>query len=126
MLIATFGPATAWNGRQITYDGAGFALQDHGRVLPADVLAYERAGQLAWASDAAHEMVATAASVPAPPAPVAERVGIADIHKAHVPVGLAVVLIVVLVIVVIVGIVWAWTQAHNAIGVMPWPLAWPL
>ena len=46
MLIATFGATTAWQGRNIDFDGSSFVLQGHGPIMAADVLTYESQGML--------------------------------------------------------------------------------
>jgi hypothetical protein len=49
MLVATFGPATAWQGREIIWDVDHFILVGHGAIPAAGVLDYDRLGQLVWA-----------------------------------------------------------------------------
>jgi hypothetical protein len=49
MLVATFGPATAWQGREIIWDVDHFILVGHGAIPAAGVLDYDRLGQLQWA-----------------------------------------------------------------------------
>jgi hypothetical protein len=49
MLIATFGPTTAWVGKSITYQDGRFILEGHGPVSPESVLEYDRQGHLIWA-----------------------------------------------------------------------------
>jgi competence protein ComGC len=49
MLVATFGPSTAWQGREIIWDVDHFILVGHGAVPAAGVLDYDRRGQLVWA-----------------------------------------------------------------------------
>jgi hypothetical protein len=51
MLIATFGESTGWAGKTITRDGNSFFLQDHGPISAADVMEYDRQGQLVWATE---------------------------------------------------------------------------
>ena len=48
MLVATFGPATAWHGREIIWDVDHFILVGHGAIPAAGVLDYDRLGQLVW------------------------------------------------------------------------------
>ena len=48
MLVATFGPATAWHGREIIWDMDHFILVGHGAIPAAGVLDYDRLGQLVW------------------------------------------------------------------------------
>jgi hypothetical protein len=49
MLVAAFGPTTAWQGREIIWDADHFILVGHGAVPAAGVLDYDRRGQLIWA-----------------------------------------------------------------------------
>jgi type II secretory pathway pseudopilin PulG len=51
MLIATFGPSTAWVGKTITYQDGQFILEGHGPVPPGAVLEYDRQGHLTWAHE---------------------------------------------------------------------------
>ena len=60
MLVATFGPTTGWQGREIIWDVDRFILVGHGAVPAAGVLDYDRLGQLVWA---APELPAWVASV---------------------------------------------------------------
>ena len=48
MLVATFGPTTAWQGREIIWDTDRFILVGHGAIPAAGVLDYDRLGQLVW------------------------------------------------------------------------------
>jgi len=48
MLVATFGPNTAWEGREIIWDVDHFILVGHGAIPAAGVLDYDRRGQLVW------------------------------------------------------------------------------
>ena len=41
MVIATFGPTTAWHGKTITYENQQFTLEGHGAITAQDVVAYE-------------------------------------------------------------------------------------
>ena len=58
MLVATFGPSTAWQGREIIWDVDHFILVGHGAVPAAGVLDYDRRGQLLWADPALRPWVA--------------------------------------------------------------------
>jgi competence protein ComGC len=49
MLVATFGPTTGWEGREIIWDVDRFILVGHGAVPAVGVLDYDRLGQLVWA-----------------------------------------------------------------------------
>jgi homospermidine synthase len=48
MLIATFGPTTAWSGKTITREGDAFVLEDHGSISAGDIMEYDRQGHLLW------------------------------------------------------------------------------
>ena len=50
MLVATFGPTTAWVGKTITWDGNQFVLEGHGPVPAAALVDYDQQGHLQWAS----------------------------------------------------------------------------
>ena len=50
MLVATFGPSTAWAGKTITWDGSQFVLEGFGRVPAAALVDYDQHGHLQWAS----------------------------------------------------------------------------
>jgi len=83
MLIATFGPSTGWAGKTITREGDVFILQDHGPITAADVMEYDRQGQLVWANDGTRawvgfraqspETTAASATPLAPDPPAAQR-----------------------------------------------------
>ena len=51
MLIATFGPTTAWVGKKITREGDFLILEDHGPISAQDVMEYDRQGHLVWVND---------------------------------------------------------------------------
>ena len=61
MLIATFGPTTAWVGKTITREGDSFILEGHGPITATDVMDYDRRGQLVWASDGVRAWVGSRA-----------------------------------------------------------------
>ena len=46
MLIATFGPTTAWVGMQITREGDAFVLEGHGPISAGDIMEYDRKATL--------------------------------------------------------------------------------
>ncbi len=50
MLVATFGPASGWDGRQIYWDDGRFVLYEHGAIPAAGLLEYDRLAYLAGAS----------------------------------------------------------------------------
>jgi hypothetical protein len=50
MLVATFGPSSAWEGRQIYWDDDRYVLYGHGPIPAAGVVDYDRQGHLQWAS----------------------------------------------------------------------------
>ncbi len=49
MLVATFGPSTEWQGREIIWETDHFILVGHGAIPAAGLLDYDRRGQLLWA-----------------------------------------------------------------------------
>jgi len=51
MVIATFGPTTAWVGMQITREGDAFVLEGHGPISADDIMEYDRQGHLVWVND---------------------------------------------------------------------------
>jgi hypothetical protein len=61
LLIATFGPTTAWVGMQITREGDAFVLEGHGPVSAADIMEYDRLGHLVWVSDGTRAWVGSKA-----------------------------------------------------------------
>jgi len=65
LVIATFGPTTAWVGKTIEFRDGQFALEDHGPVTAADVLVYHEQGHLVWAYEGLCEWVCQVASAPA-------------------------------------------------------------
>ena len=67
MLVATFGPATGWPGREIIWDVDHFILVGHGTVTPAAVLDYDRQGFLLWASPEMRPWVASVSQWAAAP-----------------------------------------------------------
>lgn len=48
MLIATFGPTTAWSGKKITRVDDTFILEGHGPISASDIMEYDRQGHLVW------------------------------------------------------------------------------
>ena len=52
VLIATFGPSTAWQSKAITWQGGALILEGYGPISARDVINYDEAGHLVWASDA--------------------------------------------------------------------------
>ena len=61
MLIATFGPTTAWAGKRITREGDAFVLEGHGPITAGDVMEYDRQGHLLWVNDGARALVGSTA-----------------------------------------------------------------
>jgi hypothetical protein len=61
MLIATFGPTTAWMGKQITHEGDAFVLEGHGPISAADIMEYERQGHLVWVDEGTRAWVGSKA-----------------------------------------------------------------
>lgn len=66
MLIATFDSTTGWAGKQITYEGGWFIVQDYGPIAAAQVLDYDRSSQITWAYDGLREWTAGLAATVAP------------------------------------------------------------
>ena len=50
MLVATFGPTTAWAGKTITWNGNQFILEGYGRIPGSALVDYDQQGHLQWAS----------------------------------------------------------------------------
>ena len=50
MLVATFGPTTAWVGKTVTWDGNQFVLEGYGRIPGSALVDYDQQGHLQWAS----------------------------------------------------------------------------
>jgi hypothetical protein len=61
MLIATFGPTTAWVGTQITREGDAFVLEGHGPISAGDIMEYDRQGHLVWVNDGTRAWVGSKA-----------------------------------------------------------------
>jgi hypothetical protein len=61
MLIATFGPTTAWVGKQITREGDAFVLEGHGPISAADIMEYDRQGHLEWMDEGTRAWVGSKA-----------------------------------------------------------------
>jgi hypothetical protein len=61
MLIATFGPTTAWVGKQITREGEVFMLEGHGPISAGDIMEYDRQGHLVWVNDGTRAWVGSKA-----------------------------------------------------------------
>ena len=78
MLIATFGPTTAWVGRQVTWDGREFVLERHGPISAADVMAYDGGGHLVWVNDGTRAWVGSKARGPVRPEAAATATSAAD------------------------------------------------
>jgi hypothetical protein len=51
MIVATFGPTTAWVGRSIRYEDGAFSLDNNGEISADAVMEYDKQGHLVWASD---------------------------------------------------------------------------
>lgn len=65
MLIARFGPTTAWVGRQITYEAGTFVLEGHGAIAAAGIMEYDRQGHLLWVNAGTRAWVGSRAQSPA-------------------------------------------------------------
>jgi hypothetical protein len=68
MIVATFGPSTAWVGRTITFDDGRFSLKDIGQIAPQAVVDYDSQGHLQWAYAGLREWVYQVAGQPLPAA----------------------------------------------------------
>lgn len=68
MLIATFGPTTAWRGKTITFDNGQFTLEGHGAITAGGVMEYDKQGHLQWANDGTRAWVGAKAQSPSTPA----------------------------------------------------------
>jgi hypothetical protein len=66
MIVATFGPSTAWVGRTISFDDGRFSLDDVGQITPQAVVDYDGQGHLRWAYGGLREWVYQVAGVPLP------------------------------------------------------------
>src|SRR5665647_1576342 len=64
MIIATFGPTTAWAGKTITREGDVFTLEGQGPITTADVMEYDRLGHLVWADAGTRAWVGSQARSP--------------------------------------------------------------
>lgn len=73
MIVATFGPSTAWAGKPITFDEGRFTLEGLGQITPQAVVDYDRQGHLQWAYDGLRDWAYQTAGQPLP-APVAAAV----------------------------------------------------
>jgi len=62
MLIATFGPTTAWVGTQITREGDAFVLEGHGPISAGDIMEHDRQGHLVWVNDGTRAWVGSNAA----------------------------------------------------------------
>ena len=62
MLIATFGPITAWQGTRITWADGAFVLEGHGVLTAADVMEYDRQGHLVWVDEGTRAWVGSRAA----------------------------------------------------------------
>ena len=84
MVVATFAPSSDWVGRTITYEDGRFTLEGYGAITAADVLTYDRQGQISWAYAGLREWVQTIAS--ASPVPAASQVPVSDASPREVQV----------------------------------------
>ncbi len=73
MLIATFGPTTAWQGTRITWADGAFVIEGHGAATAADVMEYDRQGHLVWADEGTRAWVGSRAASSATGSPQVER-----------------------------------------------------
>jgi len=121
MLVATFGPTTAWAGKKINREGDFFILEDHGPLTADDVMAYDRQELLVWANDGTRAWVGSkvgsepTSAISSSTAPAVDRrpspdAGVADSPFASLKKAVSehlLLLIVAVAAVVIVGVVLA-------------------
>jgi hypothetical protein len=62
MDIATFGPACDLAGKKITREGAGFVLEGHGPISPAEIMEHDGLGRLVWANEGTRAWVGSLAT----------------------------------------------------------------
>jgi hypothetical protein len=99
MLIATFGPTTAWQGLRITFEDGAFVLEGHGVVAAADVMEYDRQGHLIWLDEGARAWVGSrAAAGTTAVSPHAERGALLKRILVYAIIALLVVNLVLLVV----------------------------
>ena len=79
MLIAVFGPSTAWAGKKITREGDAFILEDYGLVSAQAVMEYDVQGHLVWVSE---EMRAWVGSLRTTTQPLSQPGGAVEPPKA--------------------------------------------
>ncbi|MEI6450143.1 MAG: YCF48-related protein [Actinomycetes bacterium] len=89
MVIATFGPSTAWVGKAITFENGRFVLEGKGPIAAVNVLAYDREGHLSWAYAGLREWVEQVAAGGVVPEPVSAGVPVAATALVARPVAVA-------------------------------------
>lgn len=62
MLIATFGPTTAWVGKTVIFEDGRFILEAQGAITPQAIMEYDRQGHLTWEYDELRGWVASMAA----------------------------------------------------------------
>jgi hypothetical protein len=78
MLIATFGPTSAWAGRKITREGDAFVLEGHGPITAAHIMEYDGNGRLIWGGAGTRAWIGSKAQ-----ASLARRTEIVPTSPAH-------------------------------------------
>ncbi len=68
-VLATFGPATPWAGKTLTYEKGQFVLEGHGPITPEAVVSHEQQGHLVWPYEGLRKWALAVASRPAAPVP---------------------------------------------------------
>jgi|GEM_PF-1077771 len=104
MLVATFGPATAWEGREIIWDVDRFILVGHGAIPAAGVLDYDRLRQIVWAAPELRSWVAEVSRWETGGQPATSAVADAKPPSGRMPTW-AIVVIVAAVAFVVIGAV---------------------
>jgi hypothetical protein len=82
MLVATFGPSTAWVGKTITFDNGQYVLEGHGSITAQAVLDYDRQGHLTWANDGLRDMVHQTVTGPSAAPPTSTQATVQPVSHA--------------------------------------------
>jgi len=98
MQIATFTTTTDGAGRRIEYDDGVFSLEGQGPITAADVLEYDRQGQIEWAYAGLREWVREVAATAAAQATTAAQARAAAPARKRLPLWAVAVVAVVAVL----------------------------
>jgi len=83
LLVATFGPTTAWMGKTVHYEAERFVLEGHGPIEATAVRDYGRQGHLIWAYEGLREWVDELAARPEKQAAATSAPASDDMQEAH-------------------------------------------